>query len=130
MLEQSNIILSGGDPEFIPEGTDPLTAFLEAGTTLAELMGELAREREGNPTDDLTSALVNTPVDGETLTHDELASFFILLAVAGNETTRTAISHGVVALADNPDQRRHLDGRRRGRDPHRGRGDRPLRLAR
>ncbi|MCD9624006.1 cytochrome P450 [Rhabdothermincola salaria] len=106
VLEQSNIILSGGDPEFMPEGVDPVTAFIGAGEQLVALMDGLATERRDHPTDDLLSALVNTDVDGERLTQQELASFFILLAVAGNETTRTAVSHGVAALGENPDQRR------------------------
>jgi methyl-branched lipid omega-hydroxylase len=106
VLDQSNIILSGGDSEFIPEGVDPISAFLGAGAQLAELMNVLAAERRQRPTDDLLSALVNTDVDGERLTQEELASFFILLAVAGNETTRTAVSHGVAHLGANPDQRR------------------------
>ena len=105
VLAQSNVILSGGDPEFIPEGTDPLTAFLGAGQLMAALMGELAAERRARPTDDLTSALVNTSVDGEQLSDEELASFFILLSVAGHETTRTGISHGIRLLAEHPDQR-------------------------
>jgi cytochrome P450 len=105
VLAQSNIILSGGDPEFMPEGADPIVTFLEAGTQLAGLMTELAEKVRENPTDDLLSALVNTSVEGEQLTPEELASFFILLAVAGNETTRTAISHGVAHLSANPDQR-------------------------
>ena len=105
VLAQSNIILSGGDPDFIPEGTDPITAFLGAGATLAGLLNDLAVLRRANPTDDLLSALVNTEVDGEQLSGDELASFFILLSVAGHETTRTALSHGVTHLSQNPDQR-------------------------
>lgn len=105
VLDQSNIILSGGDPEFIPPGQDPLEAFLGAGALLAGLMDGLAQSRRDHPTDDLLSALVNTDVEGERLSHDELLSFFILLAVAGNETTRTAISHGVAHLGANPDQR-------------------------
>jgi cytochrome P450 len=105
VLAQSNIILSGGDPDFIPEGTDPITAFLGAGATLAGLLNDLAVHRRANPTDDLLSALVNTEVDGEQLSGDELASFFILLSVAGHETTRTALSHGVTHLSQNPDQR-------------------------
>lgn len=105
VLAQSNIILSGGDPDFIPEGTDPITAFLGAGATLAGLLNDLAVFRRANPTDDLLSALVNTEVDGEQLSGDELASFFILLSVAGHETTRTALSHGVTHLSQNPDQR-------------------------
>ncbi|CAB4633455.1 unannotated protein [freshwater metagenome] len=105
VLAQSNIILSGGDPDFIPEGTDPITAFLGAGAMLAGLLNDLAVFRRANPTDDLLSALVNTEVDGEQLSGDELASFFILLSVAGHETTRTALSHGITHLSQNPDQR-------------------------
>ena len=69
------------------------------------MVTRLAAERLARPSDDLTSALVTTEVDGETLTHQEIASFFILLCVAGNETTRTAIGHGVHALSEHPDQR-------------------------
>jgi len=105
VLAQSNIILSGGDPDFIPEGVDPITAFLEAGAMLAGLLNELAVLRRATPTDDLLSALVNTDVDGEQLSGDELASFFILLSVAGHETTRTALNHGITHLSQNPDQR-------------------------
>jgi cytochrome P450 len=68
-------------------------------------MERLAAERRETPTDDLTSALVRTEVDGETLSSQEIASFFILLCVAGNETTRNAITHGVVALDRFPEQR-------------------------
>ncbi|MPQ99865.1 cytochrome P450 [Modestobacter sp. I12A-02628] len=105
VLAASNIILSGGDPELIADPNDALTAFLEAGGALSELMTRLAAERLETPTEDLTSALVTTVVDGEQLTHQEIASFFILLCVAGNETTRTAISQGVWAMHENPDQR-------------------------
>jgi cytochrome P450 len=101
----SNIILSMGDTEYVPEGEDPVLAFINAGMDLAGLMQELAAHRIENPTDDLTSALVNANVDGEALTHDELSAFFILLVVAGNETTRNAISHGLWALTEHPDQR-------------------------
>ena len=58
-----------------------------------------------DPKDDLTTALVTAEVDGETLTPAELASFFILLVVAGNETTRNAISHGLLALTEHPEQK-------------------------
>ena len=65
----------------------------------------LAEDRRTTPRDDLTTALVAAEVDGEQLTSAEIASFFILLAVAGNETTRNAISHGVLALTRYPEQR-------------------------
>jgi cytochrome P450 len=105
VLAKSNIVLSGGDPELIEDQDDPLTAFLEAGMALAGLMERMAAERAEQPTDDLTSALVRAEVDGETLSSQEIASFFILLVVAGNETTRTAISQGVLALSEHPEQR-------------------------
>jgi cytochrome P450 len=106
VLEQSNLILSGGDPEFIPDENEALRLVLEAGAALATLMEKLAAERLETPTEDLTSALVHTDVDGEKLSHQEIASFFILLCVAGNETTRTAISNGVHALHQFPEQRK------------------------
>ena len=105
VLEQSNLILSGGDPEFIPDENEALRLVLEAGMALATLMEKLAADRLELPTDDLTSALVHTDVDGEKLSHQEIASFFILLCVAGNETTRTAISNGVWALHEFPEQK-------------------------
>lgn len=104
VFECSNVILSAGDPEYVAEGTDVVGAFLQAGAELSELMQGLARARSTDPTDDVTSALVNANVDGEALSHAELASFFILLVVAGNETTRQAITHGAWALMEHPDQ--------------------------
>ncbi len=104
VLTRSNVILSGGDPELV-DSDDPLTAVLTAGIEMAALMERLAGERTSDPRDDLTTALVRSEVDGERLTHQEIASFFILLLVAGNETTRNAISQGLLALAEHPDQR-------------------------
>jgi len=105
VFNRSNVILSMGDPEYVPEGDDPLMAFLNAGNDLAQLMQELAAFRADHPTDDLTSDLLHANVDGESLSHTELESFFILLLVAGNETTRNAISHALWALDQHPDQR-------------------------
>ncbi len=101
----SNVILSAGDPEYIPEGDDPVMAFLNAGQELVDIMNELSAYRADNPTDDLTTALISSNIDGESLTHPELASFFVLLLTAGNETTRNSITHGLYALTQHPDQR-------------------------
>ena len=101
----SNVIFEHGDPEYVPEGTDPMLAFMTAAQQLNMLMTELATSAGSSPTEDVTSALVNTNVDGEALTDTEVAAFFILLVVAGNETTRNAISHGLLALTENPEQR-------------------------
>jgi cytochrome P450 len=106
VFERSNVILGLGDPEYVPEGENIQAAALRAGLELRQLMDDLAAERRRAPKEDLTSQLLNAEVDGETLTDQELASFFILLVVAGNETTRNAISHGMKALSDHPDERR------------------------
>jgi cytochrome P450 len=108
VLRCSNIILSMGDPDLIPEGDDPVVAMLEAGATLTGLMEELGAARVSHPVDDITSALVNAEIESERLTHQELASFFVLLVVAGNETTRTALAHGLWALTEHPDQKARL----------------------
>ncbi len=106
VFDQSNVILGAGDPEYVPDASDILTAILTAGQSLAELMYEVADQKAGGDGDDLTSLLVNAEVDGERLEHQDLASFFILLVIAGNETTRNAISWGLQYLSANPDQRR------------------------
>ena len=105
VFHHSNVILGAGDPEYVPEGSDIAAALLGAGVALTQLVTELAAHRADNPGDDLTTALITANVDGEQLTHQELASFFILLVVAGNETTRNAIAHGLTLLTDHPDQR-------------------------
>ncbi len=102
----SNVILSEGDQEYVPDGIDPIEAFLQAGAELTELMHAIGEQRLSRPADDLATALVTTNVDGEALTHAELASFFILLVVAGNETTRNAIAHTLWLLTEHPDQRK------------------------
>jgi cytochrome P450 len=116
-LQRTNVILGLGDPEY--GGRDDkritrlstasgLARLLKAGYDLNRLAMRLGRERRKNPGDDLVSALVTANVDGERLTDQELGSFFILLVVAGNETTRNAISHGLKLFTDNPDQRKLL----------------------
>ncbi|MEN3269508.1 cytochrome P450 [Pseudonocardia sp.] len=105
VYSRSNIILGASDPDYVPDADNFVTALLQAAGELADLMRDLGRLRTANPRDDVTSALVNAEVDGERLTPDELASFFILLVVAGNETTRNAISWGLQLLTDHPDQR-------------------------
>jgi methyl-branched lipid omega-hydroxylase len=106
VLANTNIILSGFDPEFLSEDLDvAVTQILGAGQALADLVTGLAAARAQAPADDLVSALVTANIDGEQLTSAELASFFILLVVAGNETTRTALSHALLLLTGFPEQR-------------------------
>ncbi|MBI2962192.1 MAG: cytochrome P450 [Deltaproteobacteria bacterium] len=106
VFEQTNVILGAGDPEYVDEGKDVMRAFFNAGAALAELMKDLARTRRAAAGGDLTSVLVHAEIGGDRLNEQEMASFFVLLVAAGNETTRNAISHGMKALCDHPDQRR------------------------
>lgn len=107
VIEKSNSIIgvAGGDPEFVTEPAEMVPLILGAAQELNELCKELAVERRKTPTTDLVSALVNSEVEGQRITDEELGSFFVLLVVAGNETTRNAISHGMKALCDYPEQR-------------------------
>jgi methyl-branched lipid omega-hydroxylase len=116
VLKNTNIILSGADTEFVSADlNEAISQILGAGQELAGLVTGLAERSQGSPGDDLVSALATANIDGEQLTPAELASFFILLVVAGNETTRTAISHALALLTEHPDQRALLledfDGR-------------------
>ncbi len=107
VLDATNVILGSGDPDYVGD-RDPREAAAMAGIQLIQLMNELAEERRLKPTDDLTSQLVHTDVGEELLAPGEVGPFFILLAVAGNDTTRNAISHGIDLLSQNPEQRRLL----------------------
>ena len=97
----TNTILGAGDPEF--GGT--LEALMGAAVGMFSYAQALGESRLAAPTDDLTSVMMNAEVDGERLTAQEFGSFFILLVVAGNETTRNAISHGMRTLTQYPDQK-------------------------
>ena len=101
IFELTNVILGIGDPEY---GTT-LDVLMGAAVELSQYAQALAEDRRARPRDDITTALMQADVDGERLTIAELGSFFILLVVAGNETTRNAISHGMKALTDFPAER-------------------------
>ncbi|SEP35425.1 cytochrome P450 [Amycolatopsis saalfeldensis] len=97
IFDWSNQMVAYDDPEYELE---PLTAS-------AEIVGyawNMAEERRRCPMDDIVTKLVQADVDGESLGSDEFGFFVILLAVAGNETTRNAITHGMKAFLDHPDQ--------------------------
>lgn len=78
---------------------------LRAIVELHRLVATLGRARRESPGDDLISALVTADIDGERLSVRELGAFFDLLLVAGNETTRNALAHGLKLFTDHPDQR-------------------------
>jgi cytochrome P450 len=105
VLRCSNEIIYPDDVEFLPEGSDHFLAMLNAGQELTALMADVAVHRRRHPADDLTTALITTNIDGEALSQAELASFFILLLTAGNETTRNSLTYGMHLLSEHPDQR-------------------------
>lgn len=104
ILDWTNKILGAGDPDFALD----LDGLILAAAGMFEYAQALGQERLLHPTDDITSILMHAEVDGQRLTTAEFGSFFILLAVAGNETTRNAISWGLHQLTAHPDQRRQL----------------------
>ena len=98
LFHWSNQMVGDMDPEFA--GNDAISASVE----LITYGMQLAAERADTPGEDLVTKLVQADVEGHKLSDDELGFFVILLAVAGNETTRNSITQGMMAFADFPDQ--------------------------
>ena len=103
VFDWSNAMIGSNDPEF---NADPEAGQI-AATELYMYSNQLALERRQNPKDDIITTLISEH-DGDVLTEHEFDLFMLLLAVAGNETTRNAISHGVVAMIENRDQWRKM----------------------
>ena len=95
--------LTGDDPEMKRVGDDPLSLF-ETIKDLYAYFTRLTDERRANPTEDLGSYIANGRIDGEYMPYKELISYYTIVATAGHETTRTAISGGLHALLTHPDQ--------------------------
>jgi len=104
IFEWSNRLIGSEDPEY---NVSPDLA-REAAMEMFVYANELAARKRAEPGDDIVSVLLGAEVDGERLSDLEFDLFFQLLAVAGNETTRNLISHGMLALLENPDQHRLL----------------------
>jgi cholest-4-en-3-one 26-monooxygenase len=97
LFHWTNTIMNTEDPDFESD----------YAAANAELMGyayNMAEERRRCPADDIVTRLIEADIDGEAMGDVEFAFFVILLAVAGNETTRNAMTHGMNAFFDNPDQ--------------------------
>jgi cholest-4-en-3-one 26-monooxygenase len=97
LFEWSNLMMSGEDPEFAGQ----------SDVASAEILGyamAMAADRLANPREDLVTQLVQADKDGRGLTEDEFGFFVIALTVAGNETTRNAMAHGMNAFLDHPEQ--------------------------
>lgn len=107
VADAAGAMVGWNDPEFIGDG-DPLQVLSTALFTLHGAARELAAKRRETPADDVMTALVQAEIEGERLTDDQIAAFFVLLCVAGNDTTRQTASHTIKALYDHPDQRELL----------------------
>lgn len=104
VVEAADLLINASDPEFMAHD-EPLALLGRGLSTLVEYATERAAHPGG---EDLMTALVEAEIDGERLTHHEIAAFFVLLAVAANDTTRHTTSHAMRALTEFPDQRAWL----------------------
>jgi cytochrome P450 len=103
----ADAMVSWADPVYL-DGRQPLEVLFESQMYIHQVAFGLAADRRANSGDDLFSALVNAEVDGDRLSDADIAAFFVLLTVAGNDTTRQTTSHALKALTDFPDQRAWL----------------------
>jgi cholest-4-en-3-one 26-monooxygenase len=100
LFEWSNRMIGSEDPEYQVSEEETFQAQVE----MFMYAQQLADERRKSPADDIISALLSSEVDGESLSDMDFNLFFLLLSVAGNETTRNAIAHGMNAFLEHPDQ--------------------------
>jgi cholest-4-en-3-one 26-monooxygenase len=105
ILDWTNTMIAFDDPEY---GGASALAGQMAAAELFMYANELAEDREKNPRGDVVSLLMQAEVDGERLSRADFSAFFMLLLVAGNETTRNLISGGLLALIEHPEQRARL----------------------
>jgi cholest-4-en-3-one 26-monooxygenase len=104
LFDWSNRLIGFEDPEYSTSEEDARNVSME----VYMYANQLAQQRKQNLGDDLVSVLLNAEVDGQKLTEMEFDLFFLLLMVAGNETTRNLISGGMLALIEHPEQRARL----------------------
>jgi cholest-4-en-3-one 26-monooxygenase len=100
IFEWSNRMIGSEDPEYTVSSEEVANAQIE----MFMYAQQLAEKHRNSPQDDIISALLSSEVDGESLSDMDFNLFFLLLSVAGNETTRNAISHGMNAFLENPEQ--------------------------
>ncbi len=97
LFKWSNEMTSYDDPD---SDADPVVA----STEILGYSYQMAEARRACPADDIVTELINADMDGEALLPEEFGFFVMMLAVAGNETTRNATTHGMAAFLENPDQ--------------------------
>jgi cholest-4-en-3-one 26-monooxygenase len=98
LFRWSNEMTAGEDPEYAH--IDPAMSSVE----LIQYAMKMAEDRAKNPGEDIVTQLVEADIEGEKLSDDEFGFFVVMLAVAGNETTRNSITHGMIAFSQNSDQ--------------------------
>jgi len=104
----TNEIIGAGDPEYQKEGADSNATAQAAMIEVFQYMTKLMEDKRKNPADDIASALVHAEVDGKKLEPLEVLSYYFIIIIAGNETTRNATSGGMLALIEHQDQLRRL----------------------
>ncbi|NDH96432.1 MAG: cytochrome P450, partial [Actinobacteria bacterium] len=100
IFDWTNRMIGGNDPDFAVDADEATGAAAE----LFAYSRGLQMERRDQPADDIITTLLSADVDGEKLSEDEFDMFFLLLSVAGNETTRNSITRGMMGFFDFPDQ--------------------------
>lgn len=100
IFDWTNALIGGDDPEFVASRDDLIAASIE----LFAYADALQSERRDKPADDIITTLLSADIDGEKLTDTEFNLFFLLLCVAGNETTRNSMTHGMHGFFQFPDQ--------------------------
>ncbi len=104
LFHRTNETIGNADPEYQQEGEKPEDTAERSRMALFGYFNELAERRRDDPRDDWVSAVLAGRPGGEPMGQLELLSYFFLLVVAGNETTRNALSGGIATLATHPDQ--------------------------
>jgi cholest-4-en-3-one 26-monooxygenase len=104
MFDWTNRVIGSADPEYQEAGDDAFRTAQKARLSLFGYFAEMARARRAKAGDDLVSVVANARIAGELLPERELLSFYFLLVVAGNETTRNAMTGGLLAFLEHPDQ--------------------------
>ena len=107
VMQNAEALVSADDPIYL-NGRETMAVLFESAANLHAIASELAARRRSAPRDDLMTNLVQAEIDGERLTDAEIAAFFVLLAVAGNDTTRQTTSHALAGLTEFPAQRQWL----------------------
>jgi cholest-4-en-3-one 26-monooxygenase len=106
--ELMNMALAANDPDYSPNVENVEETIQEAIQQIFARCGAMIAERRENPTDDLTSVLVDAEVEGQKLEEHEIVMGFFLLVAAGNDSTKATYSSAMRALMENPDQRQLL----------------------